>query len=160
MSGAFTHQPALSLLPLLSGSWGGDSGMPTQRDCQRLQHGRHAQLTRLWGASTPWRHALAQRRSTIRTGTPRDAIPCRVDGHPKKGVDGKPIHAKGKTKEESKGISFLHRHNDGTQEHATVIEPRSERLKGDKDCDQFVIKHDRSQVKDVMACNDIMNCLH
>ena len=96
----------------------------------------------------------------LESGHPRHAILNKVDGCPKKGVDNKPIHMKGKTDKELKGVSFLHGHDDGTQECATIVEPRPERLKGDKDCDQFVIKHDRSQVEDVMACNDIMNCLH
>ena len=91
---------------------------------------------------------------------PRDVILYGVDGYPKKGPDGKPIYIKGKTQEELLGISFLHRHDDGTQERATVIKPRPERLKGNKDYDKFVIKYDKSQVEDVMTYNDIMNYLH
>ena len=58
------------------------------------------------------------------------------------------------------GMSFLHRHNNGTHERATVIKPRVTRLEGNKDCNCFVIKHNKSQVEGMMACNDIMNCLH
>ena len=58
------------------------------------------------------------------------------------------------------GTSFLRRHDDGMQECANVIKPRVERLKGDEDYDCFVIKHNKSQVEDVMACNDIMNHPH
>ena len=98
--------------------------------------------------------------TTAQSAHPRDVIPYGADGHPKKGPNGKPTHIKGKTQEELMGISFLHRHDDGTQERATVIKPRLERLKGNKDYDRFIIKYDKSQVEDAMTHNNIMNYLH
>ena len=97
---------------------------------------------------------------TLQLAHPRDVILCRADGCPKKGPNGRPTHMKGKTEEESMGTSFLHRHNDGTHKCGTIIKPRVKRLEGNKDCNCFVIKCNKSQVEDAMACNDITNCLH
>ena len=98
---------------------------------------------------------------TSQLAHPRDVIPCRVNRCPKKGPDRKPTHVKEKTEEESMGISFLHRHEDRTHEEcAAVVKPRVKRLEGNKDCDRFVIKHDKSQVEGMMACNNVMNHPH
>jgi hypothetical protein len=91
---------------------------------------------------------------------PRDVILRGLDGFPKKGTDGKPILITGRTDAELEGISFLHRQDDGTQERATVIHRREDRLKGQDAYDSFIIKYNRSQVEDVMSYNDIMNYLH
>lgn len=92
--------------------------------------------------------------------SPGDVILHRLDGFPKKGTDGKPVRIKGKTDAELKGMSFPHRHDDGTQERATVLRRREDRLKGQDACDSFVIECDKSQAEDAMSCNNIMNCLH
>ena len=75
-------------------------------------------------------------------------------------MDGKPVLAKGKTEAKLKGISLPHQHDNGTQEWVTVIRCREDGLKGQDACDSFLIKHNKSQVEDVMSCNDIMNYLH
>merc|ERR1712197_33868 len=41
-----------------------------------------------------------------------------------------------------------------------VIKRRDERLKGKKEYDSFLIRYDKSQVEDVMTCDDVMNHSH